>query len=155
MRRDRIVLRRDSADHEGDHDDGQGDEREQDDRGRGRPRDVPGEPGDHGHRHRRDDRRRDDGPADGVRGAQKPDERDDQAEDADEQPRRAAEPLQPRRRGEDRVQLTQLVDGDLPPRRSRDRRDVVLPSPGRWDISVTVKTSEFDSTTAVARLQVS
>jgi copper transport protein len=33
--------------------------------------------------------------------------------------------------------------------------DVVLPSPGRWEISVTVKTSEFDSTTAVARLPVS
>ncbi len=33
--------------------------------------------------------------------------------------------------------------------------DVVLPSSGRWEISVTVKTSEFDSTTAVARLRVS
>ena len=39
--------------------------------------------------------------------------------------------------------------------RSYTGDDVVLPAAGAWDITLTVRTSEFDSTTAIARLRLS
>ena len=129
MRRDVPFLRRDASEDDDEDEDADRQEPEQDDRRARRSRNaVALQHADQRHRHGRDDRPGHDWAHDRVRRSEQPDERRQEREDADQEPRRPAEVPQPARRREQRRQFIELHGSDheglafVEPRRPRPVR---------------------------------